>query len=974
MAPSTEWKPVAVAQIETPADEPEGVIEALVSITGIVDNVGDLIEPGAYKDTLKKRIPKGVWSHSLVDPVAKALDAKELMPGDPALPATLPDGTPWPKQAGALYIKALFNMKGERGKQAYHDVVFFGDEAQWSVGYKVPKGKATVKSGIRHIHAMDLWEFSPVLFGAMPHARTLTSVKAAQEQWIATKAALFGECFDGDGTCCLSCGSHVETKADAPIDDARRWIVDFGDEIEGIPAVVGTFASKAAAERWASQAEVPDGYEVKAVAADGSEEEPSADEAEWARLMEEVEASNISDEEAFGDVEFTPEQRSELIALGQAEGVTDEAIVSRMAHMLADNAPAHVLAAGVAFRGTAGGPNVDDPDGGGSGGSMDPRVTGAQGGRAYRPSKDAKKADEDLDDALDDLHLALFAKSDWDPKVHPRGRDGKFVERGGAVRSLGRAARRAVGNAPRGFRRSDVKDRFRSVLDRAREREDLLAVAEGRSPLSHLAKFYATLYAALSVKTDERVDFIITDLDVDLKALRDLVIAETKDSGLSSTLVERFTENIDYVIDAIVGTKAIDVDPTYVDLLADIDIDLKVEAMTAEDVLDEMAALDAKTLDALCDAVDDGTYEIKVDEANPAGEVQARHLIRWFERGEGAAKIRWGTKGDFMRCVRIASKHMTPEQAKGFCNKRHVGATGSTPGQGPHAGKALDDEMEAKFDAWLTDEEYGPPIDLDEGKADPLDTLDIEIDTETKDTCLYCNVDLDIKGLCSECGTTWDAKGLGRIFKEALHFRDRNGKFAPKAGGDGDTPRPRRLRGKAKPAVDDTPAPTGVKKATGTDAEKADWSKTLDLLTEMASDRTSLLHHMYDREMVRRANANAVAVNFGGPSGSMSGNLGDPAAFSAGLGALRAAAGAGVVVDVNLDRGIVSIGDQEIALDDVSALDALLRRLSASGSKSTPTDDLETKIIDPPADVVRLTGDDVAAMQAERDALTVDVT
>jgi hypothetical protein len=65
----------------------------------------------------------------------------------------------------------------------------------------------------------------------------------------------------------------------------------------------------------------------------------------------------------------------------------------------------------------------------------------------------------------------------------------------------------------------------------------------------------------------------------------------------------------------------------------------------------------------------------------PSDERSARQLIHWYEHGEGAAEIRWGEDGDFMRCVRIAGKHMDPERAKGFCSNRHHGALGVWPGQ-----------------------------------------------------------------------------------------------------------------------------------------------------------------------------------------------------------------------------------------------------------------------------------------------------
>jgi len=69
-------------------------------------------------------------------------------------------------------------------------------------------------------------------------------------------------------------------------------------------------------------------------------------------------------------------------------------------------------------------------------------------------------------------------------------------------------------------------------------------------------------------------------------------------------------------------------------------------------------------------------------------------LATWWERGAGAAKIRWGAPGDFDRCVRLAvsEAHMDPERAKGFCAERHHAATGMWPAQHAaaekHAGRA----------------------------------------------------------------------------------------------------------------------------------------------------------------------------------------------------------------------------------------------------------------------------------------------
>lgn len=162
-------------------DDENGIAEVIVSVTGIVDRVKDIIHPGSYEKTLVQRTPKGVWSHDWTTPVSKTLEAKELMPGDPRLPSKMRNGDPWPREAGALMIKTQFNLETQRGREAYADVKFFGDQQEWSIGYQVPRDrfKIDTKTGIRHIYELDCFEYSPVLFGAMPEAVS-RSVKTAQ--------------------------------------------------------------------------------------------------------------------------------------------------------------------------------------------------------------------------------------------------------------------------------------------------------------------------------------------------------------------------------------------------------------------------------------------------------------------------------------------------------------------------------------------------------------------------------------------------------------------------------------------------------------------------------------------------------------------------------------------------------------------------------------------------------------------------
>ena len=61
----------------------------------------------------------------------------------------------------------------------------------------------------------------------------------------------------------------------------------------------------------------------------------------------------------------------------------------------------------------------------------------------------------------------------------------------------------------------------------------------------------------------------------------------------------------------------------------------------------------------------------------------AETLRRYWTVGEGGAKIRWGTGGDWTRCVRQLSKYMGP-RAKGYCALRHKEMTGMWTGDKAH--------------------------------------------------------------------------------------------------------------------------------------------------------------------------------------------------------------------------------------------------------------------------------------------------
>lgn len=180
-----EWKALPTGETSSPMtgvighDDEEGTVTALVAVSGVCDEVGDVIVPGSLGVAVKRLKPKGVDAHDWKTPVSRADWAVELMPGDDRLPKTTPDGAPWPVNAGGLLIKARYNLNTVAGRDAYENAKFYGPEQSFSIGYKVRPGGARMRGGRRYLSDYDIYEYSQVLHGAHRLAH-LTGVKSLQ--------------------------------------------------------------------------------------------------------------------------------------------------------------------------------------------------------------------------------------------------------------------------------------------------------------------------------------------------------------------------------------------------------------------------------------------------------------------------------------------------------------------------------------------------------------------------------------------------------------------------------------------------------------------------------------------------------------------------------------------------------------------------------------------------------------------------
>lgn len=137
----------------------EGVIEAYVSIFGNVDHAGEVVEKGAFSESLSRKLPKAVWSHNWDEIIGKTLVAREDEKG--------------------LYVKFQLVLAVQKAKEAY-ELMKAGAVDEFSIGYSIDESDIDEK-GVKHLRKLSLYEYSPVLAGCNPDT-VLVSVKSVQSE------------------------------------------------------------------------------------------------------------------------------------------------------------------------------------------------------------------------------------------------------------------------------------------------------------------------------------------------------------------------------------------------------------------------------------------------------------------------------------------------------------------------------------------------------------------------------------------------------------------------------------------------------------------------------------------------------------------------------------------------------------------------------------------------------------------------
>lgn len=145
-------------------DADEGTFEGYASTFGNTDTYGDIIEPGAFRHTLRmwgesgKPIPV-LWQHNPSEPIGITELAEEDDRG--------------------LRVRGRLLLGINRAREAL-EALRANVLGGLSIGFSIPDGKTTrdKETGNRRIHEARLWEYSLVTWPANEEA-LVTGVKAA---------------------------------------------------------------------------------------------------------------------------------------------------------------------------------------------------------------------------------------------------------------------------------------------------------------------------------------------------------------------------------------------------------------------------------------------------------------------------------------------------------------------------------------------------------------------------------------------------------------------------------------------------------------------------------------------------------------------------------------------------------------------------------------------------------------------------
>lgn len=155
------------ASLEAEAVSDEGIISGYASRFNIVDQGGDIVLPGAFTESLKKRHPLMLWSHYSDTPLGRWFDLEEDHIG--------------------LRVDGQLAMSTVKGRETF-DLLKMKAISGLSIGYRTIK--ADRKGNARELKQVELFEIS-IVANPMLMEATIDAVKSVGDVITATKSGDF---------------------------------------------------------------------------------------------------------------------------------------------------------------------------------------------------------------------------------------------------------------------------------------------------------------------------------------------------------------------------------------------------------------------------------------------------------------------------------------------------------------------------------------------------------------------------------------------------------------------------------------------------------------------------------------------------------------------------------------------------------------------------------------------------------------
>jgi hypothetical protein len=202
------------------ANDSAGTFSGYGAVFGNVDSYGDVIEPGAFKDTLSAWRAKGKLPKMLLQHGGVGLTSEDMLP--------IGQWTEMSEDAKGLKVSGrLFAMNTDLSQRVYEGLKS-GELDSLSIGYQTEASRDTVKDGIttRHLTEIKLWEVSIVTFPANDKA-LISGVKAFTPQQLRSLEATLrdGGLSQANAVTAISgFKAWLQRDAEAPIIETRDEI------------------------------------------------------------------------------------------------------------------------------------------------------------------------------------------------------------------------------------------------------------------------------------------------------------------------------------------------------------------------------------------------------------------------------------------------------------------------------------------------------------------------------------------------------------------------------------------------------------------------------------------------------------------------------------------------------------------------------------------------------------------------------